>query len=174
MATFSTDKRKVLAQKGQAMPDGSFPIRNGSDLQNAIKSFGRANNKTAVKTWIIKRAKELNLETMLPDEWKSIKNSSLYDDDNYLEHHGILGMHWGHHKSTGGDQNYNFKNNYSKYKQKLMSKATKHSKKKGTTVEKELKIEVGKKIASDTLKTIGVLSLSALALKFNKKYGLKG
>lgn len=86
MATFSTDKRKLLSQKGQAMPDGGFPIRNASDLKNAIQSFGRANNKPAVKAWIIKRAKELNLENMLPDGWVGATHSAIDEVKAFIAH----------------------------------------------------------------------------------------
>lgn len=38
---FSTKERKSLSKKGEALPDGSFPIRNSQDLKDAIKSYGR-------------------------------------------------------------------------------------------------------------------------------------
>lgn len=41
-AEFSEKQRKSLAKKKEAMPDGSFPIRNTSDLKNAIQAVGRA------------------------------------------------------------------------------------------------------------------------------------
>lgn len=109
MAEFSTDKRKELSQKGQAMPDGGYPIRNAADLQNAIQAFGRANNKPAVKAWIKKRAKELGLEKMLPVSWNSMSQSERGADhvwitgdnsENSLSHHGIMGMKWGHHRAV--------------------------------------------------------------------------
>ena len=53
-------ERLALAKKGQARPDGSFPIRNLADLtQHAMPSFGRAGDKASVKRWLFKRAKEL-------------------------------------------------------------------------------------------------------------------
>lgn len=84
------DKRKELAKNGQAMPDGGFPIRNISDLKNAIQSFGRASNKLEVKAWIKKRAKELNAENLIPDSWKEAVHS-----DDFIAHHGVKGMKWG-------------------------------------------------------------------------------
>lgn len=86
MATFTTDQRKTLTKKGQAMPDGSFPIRNSTDLQHAILASGRANDKVAVKAWIIKRAKELNLENMLPDSWKGTTHSAIDKAKEFIAH----------------------------------------------------------------------------------------
>lgn len=70
MTEFSTKQRKALTEKKQAMPDGSYPIRNISDLKNAIASYGRAKNPEAVKRWIKKRAKALGAESLLPESWK--------------------------------------------------------------------------------------------------------
>lgn len=69
-AEFSEKERKKLAKEKEAMPDGSYPIRNASDLKNAIQAFGRAKNPAATKRWIKKRAKELGKENMLPEDWK--------------------------------------------------------------------------------------------------------
>lgn len=66
---FKQGERKDLAKKGSAMPDGSFPIKNASDLRNAIKAVGRAKNPAAAKSHIKKRAKALGLEDLLPDGW---------------------------------------------------------------------------------------------------------
>lgn len=99
----STANRKDLADKNQAMPDGSFPIRNTSDLANAIKAFGLSKNKAAAKAWIIKRAVDLNAVGSLPDGWAPVvkHNDSIQAGEEYLEHHGILGMHWGKRKDGG-------------------------------------------------------------------------
>jgi hypothetical protein len=79
-ADFSDDERKELAAKGQAMKDGSYPIRNKDDLGNAISAFGRASNKAATKRWIIKRAKELGATDMLPDKWDYAKKDAYFGD----------------------------------------------------------------------------------------------
>lgn len=70
MATFSQAQRQSLASKGQAMSDGSFPIRNAADLENAIHAVGRAHDPAAAKAWIIRRAKAMGLVRMLPNGWK--------------------------------------------------------------------------------------------------------
>lgn len=68
---FSHKERKDLADKGEAMPNGKYPIRNKQDLKDAIRLSGSSDeSKEDVKAWIKKRAKELSLEDELPDDWK--------------------------------------------------------------------------------------------------------
>lgn len=67
---FDAETRQKMANKGQAMPDGSFPIANEQDLRNAIQAIGRAKNPEAAKRHIRSRAKALGLENLLPDTWK--------------------------------------------------------------------------------------------------------
>lgn len=66
---FSNDKRDKMAKKGTAMPDGSYPIANASDLKNAIKAVGRAKNPGAAKSHIKRRARALGLEDLIPAGW---------------------------------------------------------------------------------------------------------
>ena len=66
---YNTRQRREMAARGQAMPDGSFPIANRADLQNAIQSVGRAANYDAAKRHIMRRARALNAMDMLPEEW---------------------------------------------------------------------------------------------------------
>lgn len=69
---FSHSERKDLAKKGEAMPNGKYPIRNSQDLKDAIKLSGASDmTKEKVQAWIKKRAKELGLESELPEDWKS-------------------------------------------------------------------------------------------------------
>lgn len=60
-ATFTAEQRSRLAKTGAAMPDGSFPIRNCSDWQNARQAVGRAkpSQRAAVKAHIAKRGRAL-------------------------------------------------------------------------------------------------------------------
>jgi len=69
-----------LVKEGKAMPapeqdrPGRFQIRNRQDLQNAIKAVGRVQPATdearaKVRRFIIKRAKELKLDNLLPADW---------------------------------------------------------------------------------------------------------
>lgn len=71
---FKSAQREKLAKSGAAMPDGSFPIRNKSDLKNAVQALGRAKNRTATKAHIVKRAKALKATHVLPDDWLNEAN----------------------------------------------------------------------------------------------------
>jgi hypothetical protein len=68
---FSTQQRQKLAKKGNAMPDGSYPIANVQDLKNAIQAIGRAPaaKRSAVKSHIKKRARALGAENLIPPDW---------------------------------------------------------------------------------------------------------
>ena len=66
----STEERKGLADKGHAMPDGSYPIANCGDLKNAIQAIGRAKDPAATKAHIKKRASALSCpDVSVPDDW---------------------------------------------------------------------------------------------------------
>ena len=90
MPDFNKMQRERLAARNQAMPDGGFPIRNVSDLKNAIQAYGRAKNKPAVKAWIKKRARQLGREDLLPENWRT---------SEVIIHYGVKGMKWGIRKS---------------------------------------------------------------------------
>lgn len=80
---FSHSERKDLAKKGEAMPNGKYPIRNSQDLKDAIKLSGASDMpKEKVKAWIKKRAKELGLESELPEDWKSKEVEKTMDCDD--------------------------------------------------------------------------------------------
>lgn len=68
---FSDDVRDKLADKGEAESDGSFPIRNATDLHHAISDWGRAGSKASDKAWIIRRAHALGCTDQLPADWVS-------------------------------------------------------------------------------------------------------
>lgn len=78
--SFTHEERKDLAKKGEAMPNGKYPIRNRQDLKDAIRLSGSSSmSKEDVKKWIKKRAKELNLEDELPENWKVEKTMGTED-----------------------------------------------------------------------------------------------
>lgn len=66
---YSADDRSDMADSGEAMPDGSYPIKNEADLKNAISSYGRAKDPEKVRAHIIARAKALKLTDLLPANW---------------------------------------------------------------------------------------------------------
>lgn len=68
---FSDKERQAAADSGAAMPDGSFPIKNKSDLHNAVQAIGRAKNPAKAKAHIKARAHALGAEGDLPDSWKA-------------------------------------------------------------------------------------------------------
>ena len=77
---FSEEKRTELAKGGMALPDGSYPIVSEEDLRNAIQAFGRAKDKEAAKAHIMKRARALGAESLIPENWKA-KASEKSDAD---------------------------------------------------------------------------------------------
>lgn len=76
---FSAKQRKASITKGDALPDGSFPIENADDLDKAVKAFGFAKDKDKAKAHIGARATALGLTEKLPDDMK-IKKVSAGDD----------------------------------------------------------------------------------------------
>jgi hypothetical protein len=64
---YSEEERAEMADKGEALPDGSYPIADKADLKNAIQAYGRAKNQSLAAKHIAKRAKALNAEDLIPD-----------------------------------------------------------------------------------------------------------
>ncbi len=81
-AAYSKKQRENDAERGYARPDGSYPIRNVSDLKNAIQAYGRANeeDRDAVRRHIRKRAKALNRTDLIPDSWKEAALRDFWDE----------------------------------------------------------------------------------------------
>jgi len=78
---FTAERRAELAEEGDALPDGSFPIVNEGDLRNAVQAAGRAKYQEKVKRHIKKRARELDRTDLLPDAWKS-EHSVVVDNED--------------------------------------------------------------------------------------------
>lgn len=82
METFgyvSKKSREQAAEKGQALPDGSYPIRNESDLKNAIRAYGRAkeSDRAKVRKHIMKRARALGRADLIPEDWKTAASAAI-------------------------------------------------------------------------------------------------
>lgn len=78
---YSAEERRAMAKTGEAMPDGSYPIKNTGDLQNAIHAIGRGSaSSAAIKRHIIKRARALGAVSSLPEEWNVKDNQFEYED----------------------------------------------------------------------------------------------
>lgn len=58
---WKADDRKEAAAKRQALPDGSFPIRNKSDWEKARRALGRAKNRTRAVRHIKSRGRSLGI-----------------------------------------------------------------------------------------------------------------
>lgn len=76
MADMNTAARDRAAAAGQAMPGGRFPIRNRTDLANAIRAVGRVKPPTEearakVRRFIIRRAKDIGAADAIPGTWKT-------------------------------------------------------------------------------------------------------
>ena len=78
-AYISRDDREKLAKKGQALPDGSYPIRDVEDLKNAIQAYGRSkkSDRPEVRKHIMKRAHQLNYRHLIPDNWKTAASDAV-------------------------------------------------------------------------------------------------
>jgi hypothetical protein len=82
---FSEDKRTAMAEAGTAMSDGSYPIASETDLRNAVQAFGRAKDKEATKKHIMKRAKELGKENLIPANWVAGGEEMSKKDDESID-----------------------------------------------------------------------------------------
>jgi len=70
---YSDAERANMADAGQAMEGGGFPIKTVADLKNAIQSIGRAKNRAETIAHIKSRAATLGREDLIPDQWKDLE-----------------------------------------------------------------------------------------------------
>jgi hypothetical protein len=77
LAVITRKERMKLADSKKALPDGSFPIRNASDLRNAIQAYGRSKpgKRGAVRRHIAKMARQLDKKDLIPASWKEASDS---------------------------------------------------------------------------------------------------
>jgi hypothetical protein len=76
--TFDAAQRRSDAKSGAALPDGSFPIENKSDLHNAMRAIGRAKDPGKARAHIRARARALGLESELSDSFKKGETMSVF------------------------------------------------------------------------------------------------
>ncbi len=67
---YSVRQRRVMVGRGQAMADGSYPVKSRADLRRAIRAVGRGGaDHDAIRCHIVQRATALGLTAMVPDNW---------------------------------------------------------------------------------------------------------
>jgi hypothetical protein len=65
------ERRRSLAKRGLARPDGSFPIPSVPYLRFALEAYTFAEDRRAAKRWIVRRARALNRIHLLPETWRA-------------------------------------------------------------------------------------------------------
>lgn len=78
-------EREKLEKEGKAMAGGRFPVRNVSDLKNAIKLVGNSDlPKSDVITYLKRRAKDLGATDELPESWNEVEKTIDCNDVNTI------------------------------------------------------------------------------------------
>lgn len=81
----SEKERAKLEKEGKAMAGGRFPVRNVSDLKNAIKLVGNSDlPKDEVMKFLKRRAKDLGAENEIPESWNEVEKTIDCDDVNVI------------------------------------------------------------------------------------------
>jgi hypothetical protein len=70
---YSADDRRDMMAKGQALSDGTFPIKDAADLEKALEAVGRGAATPPIRAHIKVCAKALGLADQIPDGWKAAK-----------------------------------------------------------------------------------------------------
>lgn len=66
----SPDARREAASRGEALPDGSYPIRDCDEVKTAVQAYGReTGSKEVLRRHIVRRAIALGCTEHVPDEW---------------------------------------------------------------------------------------------------------
>ncbi len=68
---FSRKKRKKMAGEGNALPWGGFPIEDCGDVKNAVRTIGRAKDRSRTIAHIKNQAKRLGCSHLVPKKWRS-------------------------------------------------------------------------------------------------------
>ncbi len=82
---YSADQRKQMAQKGHAMPDGSYPIGDAQDVKSAagLASHSKKYSAEQVKAHVIKNARRLGAMSALPASW-NVSSASAEDETSVI------------------------------------------------------------------------------------------
>lgn len=75
-------ERKSLAKKGDALPDGSFPIKNKKDLANAEHLVGLSKHPSAARKLIDRRKKALDAAKVKADAQTMMQNAPVFNAKN--------------------------------------------------------------------------------------------
>ena len=75
-AKYDAEKLRELLAEGKAIKNAngepSYPINDEDDLKKAIDAVGRGGaSHEAIQAYIVKRAKAMNLTSLLPEDWRS-------------------------------------------------------------------------------------------------------
>jgi hypothetical protein len=75
----SREKRQKLAEKGYALPDGSYPITTVDSLKDSIQAYGRGkpSKRAAIRRHIMKRARVLDRADLIPEKWKAMSSDEV-------------------------------------------------------------------------------------------------
>ena len=87
LAVINRKQRMKLAEEGKALPNGSFPIRNASDLKNAVHAYGRSKpgQRGMVRRHIMKMARQLDKVDLIPENWIQAVKASGEDASKIVE-----------------------------------------------------------------------------------------
>jgi hypothetical protein len=73
---YTQEERDLAGDRGEALPDGSYPIKTVGDLKNAIQAIGRAKDRAKTIAHIKTRAKALGREDLIPDSFKAVEHDA--------------------------------------------------------------------------------------------------
>lgn len=82
-AKYTAEQRRAMAKSGQALPDGSYPIKDRADLKSAImlRNHGTGKSKATIAKHIVKCAKAIGATDMLPDDLRETKGMDGFSPD---------------------------------------------------------------------------------------------
>lgn len=68
---YSDDERAELAERGEALPDGSYPTPDPDALADAFAAYGReTGDKAKLRRYLVRRAVALGRPDLIPDTWR--------------------------------------------------------------------------------------------------------